>query len=217
VLAVPYVVMDDIPPRRVLNDVLRKGALDAGMSGGCLWEPFELDESEYRELVRELQRRGTRPVLAGDPGGKTFGTPEPPDTVRTYSEWVSYRSERLLGRPSRLARAEPQQDSASAYEEWLERLPVGDLYLGYLEAIDSEWRAARDDAFDLPAELVSKLRQLAAILDERLGKHPGVHTPEYQDWLKERGTRTARVREELRACVDRLGLPRWPYERFRVG
>lgn len=62
VLALTYVVTYEIPPRRVLNDVLVRGRLDAGMSGGCIWKPLELSEAEFGDLVDELERRGTRPV-----------------------------------------------------------------------------------------------------------------------------------------------------------
>jgi hypothetical protein len=45
---------DVIPPRHVLNSTLRTGKCDAGMSGGCIWKPFEIAEDEYAELVEEL-------------------------------------------------------------------------------------------------------------------------------------------------------------------
>ena len=32
-----------IPPMAVVNEVLQKGVVDAGMSGGCKWKPFQLD------------------------------------------------------------------------------------------------------------------------------------------------------------------------------
>jgi hypothetical protein len=34
--------------------MLCRGVYDAGMSGGCIWRPFEIDENEYNELVEEL-------------------------------------------------------------------------------------------------------------------------------------------------------------------
>ncbi len=37
----PYLIITLIPPRSVLNSVLRKGSHDAGMSGGYERQPFE--------------------------------------------------------------------------------------------------------------------------------------------------------------------------------
>jgi hypothetical protein len=76
VLALPYVVLHEIPPRRVLNDILVRGVLDAGMSGGCIWKPLELDQLEFEDLVGELQRRGPgRGDRAGQPctAGPEYG------------------------------------------------------------------------------------------------------------------------------------------------
>src|SRR4051794_8529688 len=89
VVSLPYVVMREIPPRRVLNDVLRRGVCDAGMSGGCIWEPFEIGDREYQELVEELQRRGTRRAAGSEP--RPFEVLKVPDSVCTYEEWVDYR------------------------------------------------------------------------------------------------------------------------------
>ncbi len=53
--AMPYVMHCGlVPPIQVLNDLLRSGLLDAGMSGGCQWEPFEIGLEEYDDLVLEL-------------------------------------------------------------------------------------------------------------------------------------------------------------------
>src|SRR5687767_4741508 len=47
-----------IPPLHVLNDLLRLGRDDAGMSGGAEWEPIQIDKSEWRALVTALERGG---------------------------------------------------------------------------------------------------------------------------------------------------------------
>jgi hypothetical protein len=55
VLDVPYLICHGvIPPRHILNEVLRTGGGDAGMSPGAVWEPFAIDESEYTALVADL-------------------------------------------------------------------------------------------------------------------------------------------------------------------
>jgi len=209
VLALPYVVMDEIPPRRVLNDVLGQGVLDAGMSGGCLWEPFEIGPAEYEEVVRELQRRGRRRHTGRD--RRPFAIPATPDSVRTYSDWVAFRYEQKVGSRLPPSRDPEEAPVPSSYDRWLDRLPVADLYLGYLDAMDREWRARDDDAFDLPAELVSALRALAVLRDEWLTRNAALRGPELQQWLREHAKRSEQVRDDARACVDRLGLPRWPY------
>jgi hypothetical protein len=54
---IPYMVGwgGPFPTRDELNEILRAGISDAGMSGGCEWEPFELSESEYDEVVAGIQ------------------------------------------------------------------------------------------------------------------------------------------------------------------
>jgi hypothetical protein len=53
------------PSHAQLNSLLRKGYDDAGMSGGCEWEPFELSREEYAEVRQALahdQRLARLPV-----------------------------------------------------------------------------------------------------------------------------------------------------------
>jgi hypothetical protein len=47
-------VWKTIPPYHILNEILRSGVSEAGMSGGCEWQPFELTEEEYAELLQDL-------------------------------------------------------------------------------------------------------------------------------------------------------------------
>ncbi len=42
------------PPLHVINEELKTGGSNLGMSGGCFWKPFEITESEYRELADEM-------------------------------------------------------------------------------------------------------------------------------------------------------------------
>lgn len=39
------------PPFHLLNQMLRRGGSQGGMSPGATWEPFELSDAEYRQLV----------------------------------------------------------------------------------------------------------------------------------------------------------------------
>ncbi|HMK56476.1 MAG TPA: hypothetical protein VK448_07565 [Dissulfurispiraceae bacterium] len=44
-------------PLHLLNDVLRQGGGDGGMGPGCIWDPFEIDETEYQALIQDLEKR----------------------------------------------------------------------------------------------------------------------------------------------------------------
>lgn len=43
-----------VPPLAVVNDMLSKGEMNAGMSGGASWKPFSIDQAEYEELLEEM-------------------------------------------------------------------------------------------------------------------------------------------------------------------
>jgi hypothetical protein len=53
-LWLPLRVFKVIPPFHVLNEILISGISEAGMSGGCRWQPFQISEEEYAELVEDL-------------------------------------------------------------------------------------------------------------------------------------------------------------------
>lgn len=42
------------PPFHILNEELKTGGRDLGMSGGCFWKPFELTREEYDEIAEEM-------------------------------------------------------------------------------------------------------------------------------------------------------------------
>jgi hypothetical protein len=44
-----------IPPFRVVAAVVRSGGSRGGMSPGCVWQPFELNEEEYWRAVQRLE------------------------------------------------------------------------------------------------------------------------------------------------------------------
>ena len=91
---VPYLLIGGlIPPLLVINEVLRKGMDDGGMSGGCRWVPFEITESEFAEVVRELEAQGDRE-------GRPLRYEEPADWVANQSEWGIWVGERVYSIPS---------------------------------------------------------------------------------------------------------------------
>ena len=87
IMAMTYLVHDQIARRRVLNDVLTQASSDAGMSGGAIWEPFEIDDHEYDELVAEpgARRRpdprptGIIPCGCAQPGLQSLGCGHDPN------------------------------------------------------------------------------------------------------------------------------------------
>jgi hypothetical protein len=91
VLDIPYLfVFGLIPPICVLNDVFRSGLADAGMSGGCGWEPFQVDSEEYDELVQAL--------LAVPEGN--CKVVEAPGWVRSLIDWNIWIMEYEVGIPA---------------------------------------------------------------------------------------------------------------------
>lgn len=88
VLDIPYFLAYAlIPPIPVMNAEFRSEGRDAAMSGGCAWDPFEITEPEYEELVRELQNRGFRRVAV-------------PEWVRNKTDWHIWTSEHEIGIPA---------------------------------------------------------------------------------------------------------------------
>lgn len=94
IIAIPYLISSDlIPPAQVLNEVLRTGTLDAGMSGAVDWEPFTLSTEDHAALVRELESR----VINNE---RQLRYEPPPEWVTTRSEWSIWVANRLHGIPS---------------------------------------------------------------------------------------------------------------------
>jgi hypothetical protein len=74
--SVPYLLSARlVPPRHVVNDLLEKGGSDAGMSGGCTWDPFQITEQEWNDLVQDLHE---------------CEFVEPPEWVETIDDWNSW-------------------------------------------------------------------------------------------------------------------------------
>lgn len=94
---IPYLlVMRLLPPLAVVNDLLSRGEMDAGMSGGARWTPFALSPEEWREIAQ---------VLKDEDGVEDAPVAE---WVQTMDDWPIWVMERRLGIPAaehrRLAR-----------------------------------------------------------------------------------------------------------------
>lgn len=56
-LDIPYLLYYGvIPSRSVINSVLLNGGGDGGMGPGTSWEPFEISEEEYEEVIKEWKK-----------------------------------------------------------------------------------------------------------------------------------------------------------------
>lgn len=81
---IPYFFLAKIiPPIDVVNEVLQKGVMDAGMSGGCKWKPLQLDAKSYAELAAYLRQLD-------------FVNNQPPDWVKTHPDWHCWCAELVL-------------------------------------------------------------------------------------------------------------------------
>ena len=89
---IPYLLVAGmIPPLPVVNEMLRRGECDAGMSGGCRWPPMELSSAEFSELVAELERDGAH--------GRAVHRADAPAWVTTQKEWSLWLAYTLHGVP----------------------------------------------------------------------------------------------------------------------
>jgi hypothetical protein len=80
------------PPFSILNEILRGGVDDAGMSGGARWTPFGIDSREYVDAIVALRARDS------------YTLDSPPDWVRSVRDWTSWKLETLYGQPPAVAR-----------------------------------------------------------------------------------------------------------------
>jgi hypothetical protein len=99
VLSIPYLISGCsqggfIPPFQVLNDVLMNGDGDAGMSGGCKWKPFTIEEDEYKEMVKALRKKD-----------HNFRLLFAPEWVQSHDDWLNWKLELFLGIPNKKLRA----------------------------------------------------------------------------------------------------------------
>ena len=78
-----------LPPRAILNLVLRTGSADAGALGVCRWEPIELTQEEWDELHATIDR-----------GTDDLAYVAPPDWVLTPSDWHVWVMEYRHGVPA---------------------------------------------------------------------------------------------------------------------
>jgi hypothetical protein len=126
---IPYLLMPGmVPSLGPLNDLLRRGLSEAGMSGGCRWEPFELGAEEWAEVRDALTATGSRYV-------------EPPDWVADYEDWFAWLFDTLYGVPAQehrrlmrddaeleraIARAAAEDDQDAVLDLHLQRIRVGE-------------------------------------------------------------------------------------------
>src|SRR5262245_49010318 len=80
--AIPYLLMARIvPPLHVTNDLLARGGTDAGMSGGCTWNPLQIEQEEWDDLRRHLTSL---------PDEEACEFVQPPEWVQTVDDWNAW-------------------------------------------------------------------------------------------------------------------------------
>jgi len=118
--AIPYLLRPGgpIPPYEIVNEVLQSGVRDAGMSGGCAWEPAELNRDQYEEVVQEL-------LALREKGYKRL---DPPQWVRTESDFILWATEVTYGVPAEQNRKLFERDN-QLMESMRQARQEGDLEL----------------------------------------------------------------------------------------
>ena len=128
-LSIPYLLSSQlVPPLHVVNDLLMKGIRDAGMSGGCTWEPFQITETDWKDLKHDLASPRS--------GNKEFV--EPPDWVRTIDDWSSWVMIFKYGYPEEFRELEREYRQVAQARELAVKEGNGDLVADlHLRVIES--------------------------------------------------------------------------------
>jgi hypothetical protein len=128
--AIPYLLSARIiPPLAIVNDLLNGGHSDAGMSGGCEWEPFALTESEWDELTATLRSL---------PDDEACEFVQPPQWVESIDDWQAWIMIFKYGLPEEFRYLEREvrdleRDRAKAVESG-DQERVLELHLQVIEA-----------------------------------------------------------------------------------
>ena len=93
---VPYFgVCGIFPPLHIMNQILKTGGSEGGMSPGATWEPFQVSKAEYDELVDSI--KVLDPQSLGDAARYTW----PPfefdpafDGIPDWEQWLLAVSEK---------------------------------------------------------------------------------------------------------------------------
>lgn len=78
-----------LAPFAVFNLILARGSAGGGMGPGCSWEPFQLDRTEYRELVRAVLETDPT-LLEGGPrlASLRLGIDNEFDDMSDFADWA---------------------------------------------------------------------------------------------------------------------------------
>lgn len=129
-----------IPPLPIVNALLGKGELDAGMSGGARWQPTQLTAQEYEAVVTHLVENGCR--------GNPLRYLQPPAWIINRNDWTIWVAEQAHSIPSaenRVLSAEMERLQVLIHES--EQCGDDDAWAEYtsqLNAKAAEWSAFVD-------------------------------------------------------------------------
>jgi len=89
-LEIPALIMHGvIAPISVTNQILKLGNDGGGMSPGVEWDPFEISNEEYEEIIKDIRDRSKQGNMPG-PHGTEIETVFVDKEFDNYTEWTTW-------------------------------------------------------------------------------------------------------------------------------
>jgi hypothetical protein len=83
------IVHDVVAPFAVARQFFKLGHVGGGMSPGVEWEPFEITEEEYQDILNDILKRSRQGSLPGPHGTKIENVIMDKDFDH-YTEWIEW-------------------------------------------------------------------------------------------------------------------------------
>ncbi|HHH49429.1 MAG TPA: hypothetical protein ENK52_00440 [Saprospiraceae bacterium] len=77
------------PPFHIINEIFQTGGSQGGMSPGATWQPFQIEQDEYDELVQTIKTLD--PETLGDNARYTWVKFEFDSSLYYITEWEKWR------------------------------------------------------------------------------------------------------------------------------
>ena len=89
-LEIPALIMYGvIAPFEVVNQILKLGNAGGGMSPGVEWEPFQISNEEYEEIINDIRDRLIEGNIPGPHGTEIEKAIEDKE-FENYTEWTTW-------------------------------------------------------------------------------------------------------------------------------
>jgi hypothetical protein len=138
-LRIPYFIAPGpIPPLWAMNEFLRRGKYDAGMSGCVKWKRFQIEEGQYADVVIELMRL--------KPGLYEL---DPPPNIADYRKWSNWRNAIRVG---------------YKFDELMELYDKCDEFFDEIKLLEK--KDLFDDALQVKLELMKVTSRISEIIRE---------------------------------------------------